>query len=71
MPLYLVKYSRPDLANAMRVLPKTTKGSKKELLRVLRITMDTRDLGLKMEVDQSKCDTEWEIVAYSDWRSWR
>ena len=53
MLLYLVKHSRPDIANCVRELSKVldgaTQGSYKEMLRVIKYVLDTKTLGLKME----------------------
>ena len=52
MLLYLVKHSRPDIANAVRELSKALDGTSpaayKELLRVLKYVMDTKTLSLKI-----------------------
>ena len=54
MLLYLVKYSRPDLANAVRELSKGVQSPNemcwKELMRVIKFTLDTREYGLKFEI---------------------
>ena len=51
MLLYLVKYTRPDIANAVRELSKgmlaATPGAMKELKRVLKFVIDTKEFGLK------------------------
>ena len=53
MLLYLVKYSQPDIANAVRELAKgmqePTPGAFKELKRVLKFVVDTKYEGLKLE----------------------
>jgi hypothetical protein len=70
MLLYLVKHSRPDIANAVRELSKALDGTSpagfKELLRVLKYVIDTKDLALKMEPMKPEKDMEWNMVAYSD-----
>ena len=70
MLLYLVKYSRPDLANAVRELSKgaiaPTEGCWKELLRVLKFTLDTKNLGLKMALSGAADQEKWRVVCYSD-----
>ena len=71
MLLYLVKYSRPDIANAVRELSKgikeATPDAMKELQRVIKFVIRTRDFGLKMEpkLVDSRAD-KWSIVVYSD-----
>ena len=53
MLLYLVKYSRPDIANTVRELSKvldgSTEASYKEMLRVIKYVLDTREMGLRIE----------------------
>jgi len=67
--LYLVKHSRPDIANATRELSKTmdkaSKAGLKELKRVLKFVMDTEDYGLKIEPTIDDL-TNWDIVMYTD-----
>ena len=47
MLLYLVKYSRPDLSNAVRELSKVNDGATKEhvdnLLHVIKFAVDTKN----------------------------
>jgi len=68
MLLFLVKNSRPDIANAVRELSKLndfpTSAALKELKRVIKYVLDTEHYGLNF----SPMDTgeEWEIVAFSD-----
>ena len=71
MLLFLVKYSRPDLANIVRELSRVNDGATKAhmsmLLRVIKFTIDTRNKVLKYEI---KNDTnEWKLRAFcdSDW----
>ena len=51
--LYLVKHTRPDLANPVRELSKAmdraTEGHWKELLRVITYTMSTQNKGLLLK----------------------
>ena len=67
MLLYLVKHSRPDIANAVRELSKALDGTSpaayKELLRVLKYVVDTKHLALKLK---PKLEDKWELVAFSD-----
>jgi hypothetical protein len=64
--LYLVKLSRPDLANSVRELAKVMDGAnqaqEKELKRMIGYTIQTKEKILKIKV---KTNT-WDIVAYSD-----
>jgi hypothetical protein len=68
--LYLVKHSRPDIANAVRELSKALDGTSpaayKELMRVLKYVMDTRRLSLKMKPEKENKETGWSMVAFSD-----
>ena len=71
MLLFLVKYSRPDLANIVRELSRVNDGATKAhmsmLLRVIKFTIDTKNKLLKYEI---KNDTnEWKLRAFcdSDW----
>lgn len=71
MLLYLVKYSRPDIANAVRELSKvldgSTEASFKEMLRVIKYILDTKDMGLRIEPTLTKsADEPWDLVCYSD-----
>ena len=70
MLLYLVKHSRPDIANAVRELSKALDGTSpaayKELMRVLKFVMDTKRLSLKLQPKFDKSETGWNIVAFSD-----
>ena len=71
MLLFLVKYSRPDIANAVRELSKgmkeATPDAMKELKRVIKFVLSTKGFGLKMEpkLVNNRADN-WSIVAYSD-----
>ena len=71
MLLYLVKYSRPDISNAVRELSKgmklATPAAYKEMLRVIKYVTDTKDLGLKLEPNREESkDSNWDLVVYSD-----
>jgi hypothetical protein len=69
MLLYLVKYSRPDIANATRELTKCMQkanpAAMKEMLRVIKFVLDTRNLGLKLEPFPMR-NQRWDLMAYSD-----
>jgi hypothetical protein len=73
MLLYLVKHSRPDIANVVRELSKVMDGATlaamKEMKRVIKFVMDTKHLGLKMEPKTPDNDKMWDLVIYcdSDW----
>ncbi len=53
MLLYLVKHSRPDTANAVRAWTKAldtpSPAAYKEMLQVIKYTLETRDLALMMK----------------------
>ena len=65
--LYLVKLSRPDIANSVRELSKVMDlanyGQKKELNRLLNFFYHGGIKGLKMKPTE---ETIWEIEAFSD-----
>ena len=69
MLLYLVKYSRPDIANAVRELSKALDSPSpvayREMLRVIKFVIDTKNLGIKMAPTLLVND-EWNIVGFSD-----
>ena len=69
MLLWLVKHSRPDIANPVRELSKcldgATSASYREMLRVIKYVLDTRDMGLKM-IPTSDRNGPWDLVCYSD-----
>lgn len=77
--LYLVKHSRPDIANPVRELSKcndkASPAAYKELLRVIKFVLDTKTLGLKIEpktgildvLDHKSSKSEgWVVYAYTD-----
>ena len=68
MLLYLVKHSRPDIANATRELSKSMDGATEvgfqELLRVIKYVLDTEKYGLKLE--PKKENDMWNLEAFSD-----
>jgi hypothetical protein len=67
--LQLVKYSRPDLANSVRELAKcmdgATMGAYKEMTRVLKFAIDTKDFGIKIQPKLEQ-DGIWNLTLYSD-----
>lgn len=70
MLLYLVKHSRPDIANPVRELSKCNTGATpaalKELKRVIRFVLNTKDFGLKLKPAFVKKDKKWYLVVYTD-----
>ena len=71
--LYLVKYSRPDIANITRELSKNMQGASegnyKMLLRVIKYITDSRFLGIEYHPDKTLFKDKWELISYvdSDW----
>ena len=69
MLLYLVKHTRPDIANAVRELSKAldcpSPAAYKEMLRVMKFVLDTRSLAIKV-APVGLIEDEWIVVAYSD-----
>ena len=69
MLLYLVKHTRPDIANAVRqlstALDKPNEAAFKEMKRVIKFVIDTKHLSLKFE-PKFQGKEEWNMVAYSD-----
>ena len=66
--LYLTKHSRPDICNPVRELSKNmdgaTRSQEKELLRVIKFVLDTKDFGLKLK--PIKEEGSWKLKALSD-----
>jgi hypothetical protein len=71
MLLFLVKHSRPDIANAVRELTKLldgpTQAAMKEMMRVIKFVIDTKHHGLRIEPDANcKDNLKWYFVMYAD-----
>jgi hypothetical protein len=68
--LQFVKHSRPDIANPVRELSKcmdkATEGAWKEMCRVIRFVLDTRDYGLMMHPMTLPENLSWNMTMYSD-----
>jgi len=68
MLLYLVKHSRPDIANSVRelskVIDKPTMAGMKEMQRVIKYVLDTEDTGLSIK--PMKEQKKWILHVYSD-----
>lgn len=68
MLLYLVKHSRPDIANSVRELSKVldgaSEGDYKEMKRVIKYVLDSATYGLRIE-PRLKEDA-WTLTVYSD-----
>ena len=69
MLLYLVKHSRPDIANCVRELSKVLDGpsmaSYKEMLRCIKYVLDSKDMGLRIE-PTGTVGEPWVIVCFTD-----
>ena len=69
MLLYLIKHSRPDIANAVRELAKgmdlASPAAMKECERVSKFVLDTRNLGLKIS-PKKPSDVDWQLIEYTD-----
>jgi uncharacterized protein YdaT len=69
MLLFLVKHSRPDIANAVRELSKVLDGpspaAMKEMKRVIKYVLDTKHYGLKIEPEKLKED-KWVLRVFTD-----
>jgi hypothetical protein len=70
MLLYLVKHSRPDIANVTRELSKVMDGATpaalKELKRVIKFVLDTRTFGLKIEPKLGEDKNKWTMTVFTD-----
>jgi len=68
--LYLLKYSRPCLANSLRELSKALDGANqatfKELKRVIKFVLDTADYRLKIKLIQKPVGAAWTMTVFSD-----
>ena len=68
--LYLLKYSRPCLANPLRELSKAldgaSEGTFKELKRVIKFVLDTADYGLKIKPIEKSVGEAWTMTVFSD-----
>jgi len=68
MLLFLVKHTQPDLSNSTRklskVMDKAMEGHMKELCRVIKYAINTKNKGLKLGPEDT--DDKWRIKAYSD-----
>ena len=70
MLLYLVKNSRPDIANAVReltkVMDKPNKDHEKALYRAIRYVLDTKYKSLCFDTSWKSTSDKWILGAYSD-----
>ena len=69
MTLFLVKHSKPDIANTTRELSRANYGANptafKELIQVIKYVLDMKKVGLKLKstANTNKC---WEVVCFSN-----
>jgi len=70
MLLYLLKHSRPCLANPVRELAKALDGANmaayKELMRVIKFVLDTKSYGLKVKPKIESKDQPWSLTVFTD-----
>ena len=70
MLLFLVKHSRPDIANVTRELSKSMDKANpaafKELKRVIKFVLDTKNYGLKIAPKKPEQDGLWNLNCYCD-----
>ena len=70
MLLFLVKHTRPDIANSVRELSKAlgspSPAAYKGLLRLLKYVLDTRNLAIKIEPKPFDDGCKWEMICFSD-----
>ena len=71
MLLYLVKHSRPDIANGVRELSKALVGPSeaayKDMLRMVKFVLEIKNLAMKlMPIVEDLEELIWNVVAYSD-----
>jgi hypothetical protein len=68
--LQFVKYSRPDISNPVRELSKSmdaaTEAAFKEMCRVIKFVLDTRDFGLYFNPEPLGKNLLWHLTMYSD-----
>ncbi len=65
MLLYLIKHSRPDIANAVCECTKVLDGAMEyayhEMLRIIKYVFDTKDYGLRIEPIYEK-NKPWNVL---------
>jgi hypothetical protein len=70
MLLYLIKYSRPDIGNAVREIAKVMDGPTepqvKSLYRLIKYVLDTKNHGLIMNPSEPQEKNSWIMSAYCD-----
>jgi hypothetical protein len=70
MLLYLVKFSRPEISNAVSEVAKVndgpTKAHMKSLYRLIKFVIDTKHYGLVIEPSEPMKNNIWEMRAFCD-----
>ena len=70
MLLFLIKHTRPDLANATRelskVMNKPIPNARKEFKRAWKYALDIKDFGLKLNPEKLDGNKEFEVKLFSD-----
>ena len=70
--LLWINKTRPDLSNAIRELSKVMDGATeqamKEMMRIIKYVIDTKNVGLKIEpkIPKDNKDFKWELEIFSD-----
>jgi hypothetical protein len=69
--LHFIKYPHPDIANAVRELlkcmDKATPAAFKEMKRVMRFILSTKNYGLKINPQPQKSEViKWQMKVYTD-----
>jgi Reverse transcriptase (RNA-dependent DNA polymerase) len=68
--LQFVKHSRPDIANPVcelsKCMDKATEAAYKEMLRVVKFVLNTRNFGLFLRPTSIDQDASWSLTVYSD-----
>jgi hypothetical protein len=71
MLLYFIKYSRPDISNAVREFSKcmdrATNGTYQEMLRVVKFVLDTKNYCLKIQPNFYRKNWKLKVFSDSDW----
>ena len=70
MLLYLIKFSRPEISNAVREIAKVMDGPTpahmKSLFCLIKYVIDTKHFGLVMMPEEPKIENIWELQAFCD-----
>jgi hypothetical protein len=68
--LQFVKHSRPDLSNPVHELSKcidaATPTAVKELKRIIKLVLETKDYGLRIEPQINNDNEDWTLTIYTD-----